>query len=32
MNAHNKRMQMDQPTRYAHGLAADARCYVAYLN
>jgi hypothetical protein len=25
----NKRMQSDQPTRYARGLAADARRYVA---
>ena len=24
-----KRMQSDQPTRYARGLAADARRYVA---
>jgi hypothetical protein len=24
-----KRMQTDQPTRYARGLAADARRYVA---
>ena len=25
---HNKRMQSDQTTRYARGLAADARRYV----
>jgi len=27
-NPHNKRMQSDQTTRYARGLAADARRYV----